>query len=258
MVRLNRNIRAVQLALYQRPEVFQRVRVHLPANVFDCMVDYFMLKMLVESGVRPECIRVECSASLDMLMHQVMHIASLALVDNLRADLSSALQEPDNRSLVFFHIPGQRFAAMLVHVPSFTANKGLIYLNSVSAPAELRGVKRVLHRKTKALEHKPCRLLRDAKRAVNLHAGNTVLAVRQHPVSNHPLVESKRRVLKYRVDLERELLVARTAEPQLPRLDEVVLIGAATRANDLAVRPAQLAGILKAAVRIGEVNDGFL
>jgi hypothetical protein len=108
------------------------------------------------------------------------------------------------------------------------------------------------------LKHKPCRLLGDAEGAVNLHAADTILAINQHPKRCHPLIHAERRILKNRIDLERELLVASTTEPQLARLDEVALLGTATRANDLAIGPAQFDGVLESAARIGEVNDGLL
>ncbi len=93
---------------------------------------------------------------------------------------------------------------------------------------------------------------------MNLHAGNSVLAVAEHPESGHPLVESECGVLEDSSDLERELLIASTAEPQFPRLDEVVLRVAATRANNVAIRPAKILRVIERAVRIGEVNDGLL
>jgi hypothetical protein len=138
---------------------------------------------------------------------------------------------------------------------------------NVAAPtsAELRGIERVLHSEPKALQHKPCRLLRDTKRAMNLHAGHAVLAIAEHPESGHPLIESKGRILEHGSNLERELLVASTAEPKTPslaflrfRLDGIVLFRTATWARDVPIRPTELAGILKTAVRIGEENDSLL
>lgn len=116
----------------------------------------------------------------------------------------------------------------------------------------------VVHRGAEPLKHEPCRLLRDAQRAVNLHTGNTILAIDHHPETRHPSIKSKRRVLKDRTDLQRELLVATTAEPDAASLDEVVFIETATRANHFAIRPAKADSVVEGPVRIGEVNDGLL
>jgi hypothetical protein len=93
---------------------------------------------------------------------------------------------------------------------------------------------------------------------VNLHAGNTVLAINQHPKRRHPFIKTKRRILEYRPDFQRELLIAATAEPDSARLDEIVFLGTAPWADDFTVSPTELRCILEGAVRIGEVNNGFL
>ena len=93
---------------------------------------------------------------------------------------------------------------------------------------------------------------------MNLHTTNAVLAVDQHPESGHPFIHSERRIFEDRVDLERELLIAATAEPQLAGLNEVVRFGTATGADDLAIRPAEFHGVVESALRIGEVNYGLL
>ena len=96
------------------------------------------------------------------------------------------------------------------------------------------------------------------KSAGKFVAANSILAIGQHPKCGHPFVQPKRRILKDRVDLERELLFAWIAEPQLAGLDKRVLLGAATWARNFAIGPAQLDRICESAVLIGEVNDRFL
>ena len=147
-----------------------------------------------------------------------------------------------------------------VHVLNLAADERLIDFNFGLRATHLRRrtERAIVQGSAEPLKHKPCRLLGNAKRAVNLHAGNTVLAVDQHPESSHPLIESKRRVFKYRIDLERELLIAATTEPDAPRLDEVIGFGTAPGAMNLAVRPAKANGVVEGPLRIGEVNDGLL
>jgi hypothetical protein len=98
----------------------------------------------------------------------------------------------------------------------------------------------------------------DSQSTVNLHTGNAVLTVDEEPEASHPLIEAERRILKNRSQFQTELLLALVTKPHAASLDERVLRLAATRANNVAIRPAQLLCVFEAAVRIGEVNDRFL
>jgi hypothetical protein len=89
---------------------------------------------------------------------------------------------------------------------------------------------------------------------MNLHTADAILAIDQHPESSHPLVKSKRRILKDRCQLKRELFLTGVAKPDAPCLDERVLILAASGTNQLAIRPAKFLGIVESALRIGEIN----
>ena len=126
MVRLNRNIRSVQLAFYERPEIFERVRMHLAAHVFDRVIDYLMLKVLVESTVGLERIRIECGTSLHMLVHQVVNSPYLPSIDDFGANLTTALHESNDGSFILLHVSGKGLAAVLVHVPSLAADEGFV------------------------------------------------------------------------------------------------------------------------------------
>lgn len=150
--------------------------------------------------------------------------------------------------------------AVFVHVLSKSADERFIGFDFGIRTAQFRrATKRsVVQCSAKPLEHKPCRLLSNAKRAVNLHAGNAVLAVDQHPERCHPFVQSNRRILENRLNLDSELAVTATAEPQFARLDEVVAVGATARADHLAIGPAQHRSVLESPVGICEVDDRFL
>jgi len=89
-------------------------------------------------------------------------------------------------------------------------------------------------------------------------AADAVLAVGQQPKCGHPLVQSKRRVLKDRLDLQCELLLAAITEPQLTSLNERVLFDSAPWADDMAIWPAQFHREIEGPLRITEVDDGFL
>jgi len=147
-----------------------------------------------------------------------------------------------------------------VHVLGESANESFVYFKFGAGTTKLRcGAKRAIVQSfAEPLKHKPCRLLGDTKSAVNLHTADSVFAVDQHPESGHPFVHPQSGILEDRIYLERELPVAATAEPQFSSLDEVVLFGVTARADNLSIRPAKLNGIVKGAVRIGEINDGLL
>ena len=90
----------------------------------------------------------------------------------------------------------------------------------------------LLESQADTLKHEPCRLLGNAQGSAKFVRTDTVLAVDQHPHCRHPLIESKRGILKDRPDLDRELFLAALAEPNQARLDERVLIVTAARAAD--------------------------
>ena len=108
------------------------------------------------------------------------------------------------------------------------------------------------------MQHEPCGFLCDPKSAVNLPATDSVLSIDDHPYCGHPLVESKRGVLKNGSNLDGELLFASLTEPMPPSLNERMLVIAATRTQNPSIWPAKVHGIDESPLRIGEVNDGLL
>src|SRR6185437_1224729 len=259
MKRLYRNIRAMQSALHQTPEVLKSVCVYAAMHVLDCMIYHFMLVIFIQSRIGLERIGVESGTSLDVLPNERLQIRLAPLVDNLSANSSAAFNESDYHGFVIIYPARQFCFAALVHVPRFSADEGFVHFNfAVRAGAKFAAVETILQCRPKTLKHEPCGLLSDSQRVGNFHAANTVLAVNNHPASGHPLVESKSRILKDRSNLKSELLLASVAEPNAPRLDERVLGLATSRASDLPSRPAQLHSVFKSALRIGEVNDGLL
>src|SRR5580658_256291 len=259
MKRFHRNVRAMQAALYERPEIFKSIRVHAAIHVFDGMVDYLMVVVAVHPDIGLERICVESSTSLDLFPNERLHVVLAALLDDLCSDSTAPLHESDHYRLVVVYAASEFSLARLVHVSRLATDEGFVYLNfAVRTAPQFRSKEFILDSKPKALQHEPCRLLRNAKGAVNLHAGNAILAVDQHPKSGHPLVKSEGRILENRSQFQGELLLALVAEPDAARLDERMLGVAATRTNHVPVRPAQFLGKLKGAVRIREVNDGFL
>lgn len=259
MERLNRNVCTVQLPFQQRPEVLNSVGVNGPVHIVLKVVDDLLYVVSINREICRMLVCVQNRASVNMIEDRIAECRFLAVWYDFGADLAVALQHAhDNRlAPILFAAILHPHALVFVHVPRLATYEGFIHLDFGAGAAKFYE-RLFLKRKPKALKHKPCRLLCDTKRAVNLHTGDSVLAINQHPKGNHPLIQAERRILKDRVDLQSELLIAATAEPEFPRTNKVVLLGAATRADDLAIRPAQLAGVLESAIRIGEVNDRFL
>jgi hypothetical protein len=136
-------------------------------------------------------------------------------------------------------------------------DEGFIHFDFATCSAQFDESAR-LHCRSDAVKHEPSRFLSDSKRAPNLATRNAIATVDDHPERSHPLIHPERGILKDRPDFDGELLIASTAEPQTSRLDEVVAVRGAAWADDLAIGPPELHGVVEGALRIGEVNDGFL
>src|SRR5580698_5151074 len=145
----------MQLSLYERPEIFDCVRVNFSAHVFDSMVNYFMLISVIESDVGLERIGVERRASFHMLFNQWLQIALAALRYDLRANFPATLHESDYDRFIFVKNTRSSSAALFVHVPSLAADERFIYLYLASLAPKLRCVERVLQGEAQTLEHEP-------------------------------------------------------------------------------------------------------
>lgn len=117
-----------------------------------------------------------------------------------------------------------------------------------------------LHGKPNSVEHEPCRLLSDAEGASYFIGTDAVLAVRNHPNSDKPLVERKRGILKDSSDFGRELTLSvdALALPLALILEENNIVPATGRADYFAIRPAEFDHELEAVVGVREVNNGLL
>ncbi len=148
-----------------------------------------------------------------------------------------------------------------VHVGEAAPDKRLIDLNGSPSAALIAAQlfrALILHGLANSVQHKPSRVLANAKVFGKLVATHSVLAVGQHPNRHHPFVEANGRVLHHRAHLDRELLFADVAEPQATGFNEGMLRLSAARAGYIATRPAELDSGLKSALRIGKVGDCFL
>src|SRR5271170_1798535 len=87
------------------------------------------------------------------------------------------------------------------------------------------------------MQHEPSGLLGHTDSAVYFIRANTVLAVDEHPKSDHPLIEAEWRFFKYSADLDAELLPAFFAFPSALSLEIPVLLLATSRTGRFAIRP---------------------
>src|SRR6185437_50679 len=209
MKRLYRNIRPMQSALYQTPEVFESVCMYAAPDVFDRMIYHLMLVIFIQSRIGLKRIGVESRASLDVFTNERLQIRLAPFVDNLRANSSAALNKSNYHGFVLVYAASEFRLAALVHVPRFAADEGFIHFNFTSRPrAKFAARETVLQSRAQTLKHEPCGLLSDAESPRHLRAAHDVLAIDQHPASRHPLVESKSRIFKDRSNLKCELLLA--------------------------------------------------
>src|SRR5581483_4538937 len=141
-----------------------------------------------------------------------------------------ALQQSHDRSLARAtsadDFPSTR---VLVHEPRLAADEGLIDFDGAGHTTEGAG----LHGEPDAVEHEPRGLLSDADGARQFCGRNTVLVIGDNPDGGEPFVEAKRRILKDRADLDRELTLRMLglALPQFAGGDEPHFVRTAVRAD---------------------------
>ncbi len=269
MKRLYSNVGSAQAALQQRPEVFKAVRMNATTDILFGVVNHIMHDAGMQLVIAHSVIRVNRRTILNVIQDRILQSLALDIRYDIRPDFAQVAVEDslhNGLASMYSALLHKTQLAFLVHVLSESADECFIgFKFGVRSAHFFDSAERSgTQRHAEPLKHEPCRLLGHADSAVNLHAADPVLAVDQHPKRCHPLVHAKGRIFKDRVDLERELLIASTAQPKSPRSpfgfasNVIVRVRTATWANDLAIRPTQLDGVLEGAVRIGEVNDGFL
>lgn len=254
--RLDADVGAIDAALEQRPEVFKAVGVHVLTRVALRMVNDVVDVMLIQPVIRQERVGVHGRAMLDVRVDVRLQVLGASALHNLQANggvLAVALKQTHNRDLCAHASAFDNALALAdVHVARLAADVGLIYLDFAVHLAEAFS----LHGKTDTVKHEPRGLLSDAKRARQLVRRNAVLAVRKHPDRRKPLVQTKRRVLEDRSDLNGILLLTRLALPYATCGQERLLFARTLRTH-WTIRPAQIRYERKRNVRIGEVSNRF-
>ncbi len=255
------DIGAFQLALEQAPKVFESVSVNLPINVpFSVVNDLMLESLLLESLIGHERIGIDRAPCFHVSANVRLQRVLFAIANDSGANFAAAFEDShDSGFILGASLSNPALVFVGVHEASGTANESFVYFNFAIRTAEFQK-RAVLHGKANPMEHKPSGLLSDAQSAANLVRANTVLAVRNHPNCDKPLVEGNRRIFHDGSDLDRELPMGMhaLALPLPLIIQEHGIFTSASGAGHNTVRPAKFDHELEAVVGIGEVNDGLL
>lgn len=255
------DICALQLALEQTPKVFESVGVNLSVNVSFRVVDNLMLESLgLESLIGHERICVDRAPRFDVSANVSLQRVLFAIADYGGANFTATFQNAHDGGFVFgASLSNPALVFIGVHESGRATNESFVHFDRSTGAAKFQE-RAILHCKTNAMEHEPCRLLSDAKSAAHFIGTDTVLAVGDHPNSDQPLVEGKRGVLKDGAHLNGELpmRVNALALPLALILKEHGILALTSGAGYDTIRPAQLDHEFQAVVRVGEMNDGLL
>src|SRR5258708_21593937 len=186
-------------------------------------------------------IGVDRTPGLDVSANLRLHMVFPPSGNHVCANLSATFQNPDDWSFVLASGCGNPAMVLLaVHVPRRASDKGFIHFHFAPMPTKFQN-RAILHCEPDAMEHEPCGLLSDAECAGHFVGTDAVLAVGNHPHSDEPFVEWKRRILKDCPDLDRELLAGMLALafPHVPSRDVADFFAPASGAFDT-MRPATL------------------
>src|SRR5262249_29254659 len=115
------------------------------------------------------------------------------------------------------------------------------------------------HCKADAVQHEPCGLLGDSQSAVDFVGTDSVLAVRNHPHSDKPLIERDCGIFHDGSDLRRELFarMLALALPEIASREEAHVFAGASWTGDT-VGPAALDHERATVVGVPEIEDGLL
>lgn len=258
MERLDTHIGALDGALQQAPEVLHSVSVDVSLGVALGVVYDIVNVGVFQSSIGPEFIGQDFGSGLDSGADLTLKCSLLSAGDNLGLDGAvpvwpMSFQEAKNSSLSHRATAlDLSFSDVLVHEASTATDESLIYFD---LPAHLLK-RQALHGKPNAMVHEPSALLGNAQSASHLVGADSVLAVGNHPESREPPVQTERAVFKDGSDLDRELLPATLALPELSRAQERRTFVIAAGALD-AVWPAKTGDEVQADIFVGEELNSF-
>lgn len=254
--RFDTHIGPVDSALEQRPEVLHPIRVDVPVNVLLRVINDLVRVVAIQRIVGEQFIGDNFGTTANVHLNDIAQIVLAARLYMLYAHAACiALQKSEYD--FFAHRPASvNLLGPLakVHVPRLAADKGFVGFHG---PAHFLVESALLHREPNTMVHEPRSLLRYSKPAMKFVAADSVLARDNQPRGAKPLLKRNRRVFKDRSSLQGKCwtLVLGVALPHASLCQPRNLLGAARRASDLAVRPAQFHHELAAMLKVREPDN---
>lgn len=255
MPRTWRDVRSLDGALEHRPKAFNGIRVNVPANVLDRVIDNVVNVVLTQTRIRSERVGIDRRAGPNVLANLSLQRGALNARNNPSADLTLALHDPHNDRLTEGWAASALFGLALGVAPrqrrTLRPKKRFVGLDRTRE----RFIRRMIaHGFANTVKHKPRRLLRNLQCASQFIRRYSVTIARNQPDRGKPLVQTDRRVLKDRPDLGRELLLALAAVPTtVLRKVRDLRVSAAHPGARHAVWPANLDKEVMGNLRVSEL-----
>jgi hypothetical protein len=227
------------------------------------MVNNVMHEAIVQQIVSDGAVRVNLRPIANILENLILQSLAPNVGKYLAANLPQiAVKDTLHSSLAEINIAAPFLAANLlqlqlavfVHVLGESADVGFVGFYLAASTSELEtGL--VSHSFADSVKHEPRRVLADAQSPAKFVATDTVLAVRQHPESDHPFIKSKWGIFHDGADFDGELLFADVAEPNPSSLNEGMFGLSASWASNFSANPTKRNGSFKSPLWIAEVGD---
>src|SRR5665213_730210 len=252
--RLNRNIRALQSALQERPEVFHPVRVNLTIHVSLCMIDDLM-SVFIKTVIRFQFVAVDGRSRFNVLADMCLNGWLTPIGNDRGADFSVTLKNGGHDGLTEVIQLALTVPLTRVHIPGLAADEGFIRLDFLARAADLSASGLVLHGEPNPMKHKPRGLLGDSQITGDLATANSVLTTGEKPDNRKPLIQAKRRILKdgSRLDAELSFRVPGLALPVPARRNKRSICSSACRARYDAIFPPATSQEVQAVVSVRKV-----
>src|SRR5271157_1650847 len=237
--RFDSNIGAAQGALEQRPEILDAVRVYQSTDVLFRVIHYVMHEAVMQIVITNMLVGIDLRAVFHFAEDFILQSLAFHIRNYLSADLPKITVEQTHDD--GFAVPSAAFLVadflILVHVLELAAHKRLVHFNRAAVSTELeQGI--ILQGQAQAMQYEPRRLLVNSQSLCEFIAGDTVLAIAEHPQRRKPLLQGDGGILENRVQLHAELASAIAALPALLCLDVIRVLCAAVWTLR-AIRPTQ-------------------
>src|SRR5260370_13315000 len=156
MKRFNRNIGALESTLEKRPEVFNAVRMHVPAHVSLAVVNDRMNVGIIKTFVGRMRVTEYVRAFFDVLAYSRLHCRSHRIRNDHGSDVAAvALKQSHHRNLADEASSGKFVALALVHVAGEPADESFVNFDITGKLAAVVA----LQSKPHTLKHEPRQLL---------------------------------------------------------------------------------------------------